>query len=288
MAIRRILCLMDGGGETEAALSIALRVAARHAACVDALHVSVEPRDAVPVAADGMTATMVDDILASVEEDGRNRARRAERTFNATVANAGAPTVAAESEVPEGLAASFRIVRGREANLVAREGLLYDLIVLGPRHGEGEPPASPTLEAAIMETGRPVLVAPAHAPETVGQRLAVAWRATIPGVHALQGALPLLRAADAVKVITVDEATNRAAPGDVVRYLAFHGVRGEAASVAAEGREAGQAILEEAAKADADLLVMGAYAHSRLRQLILGGVTTTVLRSASLPLLLAH
>lgn len=290
MAIRRILCLLDGDESREPVLPTALAVAAGHRACVEVLHVAIEPREAIPIVADGMTATMAEDILASVETDTANRAKRAQSMFEHAVADAGVRQVPAESEVPaDGPAASFRVVRGREADVVAEQGKLHDLIVVGRWHGEGEPPASPTLEAAIMETGRPVLVAPSRAPEHVGRRPTVAWRATIPGVHALHGAMPVLTLARAVRVVTVDEGhAGACAPGDVVRYLAFHGVRGEAATIAANGREAGQAILEAASANDADLLVMGAYAHSRLRQLILGGVTATVLRSASLPLLLAH
>lgn len=288
MAIKRILCCIDGSGDTEPGLPTAMMLALAHDACVDVLHVQLEPREALPVAADGMTASLADDIISGVEEEGQRRAARAEAAFRQAVADAGVETIAPDSEVPSGAAASFRMKQGREANVIAAEGPLYDLIVLGRRHGEGEPPASPTMEAAIMETGRPVLVAPPTVPASLGRRPVVAWRATIPGVHALQGALPILRQAGSVKVVTVDEAANRALPGDVARYLAYHDVRAEAASVSADGREAGQAILEEAAGCDADLLVMGAYAHGRLRQLVLGGVTSTVLRSASLPLLLAH
>lgn len=287
MAIRRILCLLDGTDAHEPALPTALAIAHQHGACVEVLHVSVEPREAVPIAGDGMTATMAEDILASVESDTATRAERAQQTFERVVADSDVRRIVPGSEVPEGAAATFRHVRGREADIVAREGLLYDLIVVGRRHGEGEPPASPTLEAAIMETGRPVLLAPLDVPGRVGKRPAVAWRATVPGVHALHGALPMLRVAEHVPVITVDEGTG-AAPGDVVRYLAFHGVRGEARTISAGGREAGNAILDAASTANADMLVMGAYAHSRLRQFILGGVTSTVLRQAALPLLLAH
>ena len=290
MPIRRILCLLDGAETQEPVLPTALDVARAHRACLDVLHVAIEPRQAMPIVADGMTATMAEDILSSVETDTENRTQRARQSFERAVADAGIRQVPPESEVPEsGPTASFRVVRGREADVVAAQGLFYDLIAVGRRHGEGEPPASPTLEAAIMETGRPVLVAPPHPPGHIGRRPTIAWRASIPGVHALQGALPILAAAGEVHVVTVDEGVQAAsAPDEVARYLAFHGVQGNASTIAANGREAGQAILEAASANDADLLVMGAYAHSRLRQLILGGVTATVLRSASLPLLLAH
>jgi nucleotide-binding universal stress UspA family protein len=188
-----------------------------------------------------------------------------------------------------GFQVAFRRVRGREHDVVARRGMVFDLIVLTRRHGEGEPPATPTLETALMESGRPVLVAAQDVPEAVGRKVAVAWRATVPGVHALQGALPILTRAAEVTIITVDDgASEGATPEEVAHHLTRHGIAAASRHVGAQGREAGAAILEQASEADADLLVMGAYAHSRLRQFILGGVTSTVLRQASLPLLLAH
>lgn len=288
MAIRKILCLLDGGEGSEAVLRTALALGETQEAYVEALHVSIDPQHAVPLAADGMTATMIEDIIETVRQESEKRAEAAAEVYARRVSNAGLPTIEAGSEVPEGFAVAYRTLQGREHEVVAGRGMLFDLLVVTRQHGEGEPPATPTLESAIMETGRPVLVAPTTPPEAIGSHVAFAWRATVPGVHALAAALPIMKAAKKVTVITVDEGGVGADPGDVVGYLAYHGIRAEAKPVRGGGREAGQAILEEATAAGADMLAMGAYAHSRLRQLILGGVTRTVLRSASLPLMLAH
>lgn len=288
MTVRRILCHVDGGSDSPATLATALRVGESLAACVEVFHAELDPQYAVPLAADGMTATMIEEIVQTVESESSRRSEQARQVYRELVEEAGVPTVPAGGEVPDGFAVTFATVRGREHELVAQRGMLYDLLVLSRRHGEGEPPATPTLETAIMESGRPILVAPQRAPDVLGKHVAVAWRATVPGVHALAGALPMLARAEGVTVVTVEEGHGDVDPGDLVGYLGFHGVRATAKSVKAGGREAGQAILEEAAGAGTDMLVMGAYAHSRLRQLILGGVTSTVLRSADMPLLLAH
>jgi nucleotide-binding universal stress UspA family protein len=288
MTIKRILCHIDGGDDSESTLQTALTVGRDLGACVEVYHVELDPQYAVPLAADGMTATMIEEIVETVEKESSKRAGRARQLYDQLVQHGGVPAIEAGGEVPPGFAATFRTERGREHELVAQRGMLFDLLVLSRRHGEGEPPATPTLETAIMESGRPILVAPQRAPGALGKHIAVAWRATVPGVHALTGAMPLLERAEQATVITVDEGHTEADPGDIVGYLGYHGVRAAGRHVKAGGREAGQAILEEAASAGADMLVMGAYAHSRLRQLILGGVTSTVLRSASMPLLLAH
>jgi len=284
----RVLCLLDGNEGGDAALPTALAAGRALDAYVEVLHVQADPREAMPIAAEGMTATMIDSILDAVHQDNQGRQARATDLIERQVRAAGLPEAPPDGPAPSSFAVGFRVAQGHEASLVARQGMLYDLIVLARHHRDGEPPVSETLEAAIMESGRPVLVAPRDALGSLGTRPAVAWRATVPGVHALAGALPFLRRAVHTTVLTVGETGKGPPPDEVVRYLDFHGIPATAAQVAGESKDVGQSILEQAAAAEADLLVMGAYAHSRLRQLILGGVTRTVLTSASLPLLLAH
>ncbi|MBK1698728.1 universal stress protein [Rhodovibrio salinarum] len=289
MAIRSILCLVDGGEDSVATVRSALQIAQAQDAYLEVLHVELDPQYAVPIAADGMTATMIEDIVETVAKESEKRAKAAEQAVREAVEAAGLSLSDPQAEAKPGFAVVFHKLRGREHDLVARRGMLFDLVVLTRRHAEGEAPATPTLEIALMESGRPVLVAAPTVPPKIGHRVAIAWRATAPGVHALQGALPLLAGAEAVTVITVDDGHSEdAQPEQVTAYLARHGIRAESRHVAARGRDAGDAILQQAGEMDADMLVMGAYAHSRLRQLILGGVTSTVLRRANLPLLLAH
>lgn len=290
MTVKTILCILDGGEASESALKTAISVGQALDVYVEVLHVQLDPQNAVPLAADGMTATMVEEIVESVRSEGNRRKAVVDDLYRSYVVEAGLPTVPAGTSSKGGFAVAERVVEGREHEVAASYGMLFDLLVATRRHGKGEPAAPPTLEAAIMDSGRPVIVPPATPPEGVGKRIAVAWRSTVSGVHALAGAVDLLARAESVTVITVDEyGTEPADPRDVVNYLAYHGVQAQARHVEqAPRREAGQMILDEAQAAGADLLVMGAYAHSRLRQLILGGVTRKVLRSSTIPLLLAH
>lgn len=290
MTTRTILCILDGGEASASTLRTALLAGQRLDAYVEVLHVQLDPQNAVPLAADGMTATMVEEIVESVEAEGDRRKGVVEDLYRGYVVDAGLPEVSPGTKPEGGFAVARRLVQGREHEVVARYGMLFDLLVATRRHGKGEPAAPPTLEAAIMDSGRPVIVAPANAPDVLGKHVAIAWRATVAGVHALAGARDLLAQAESVTVITVDEyGMEQTDPQNVVDYLAHHGARAQARHIqASRGHEAGQTILDEAEAAGADLLVMGAYAHSRLRQLILGGVTRTVLRASTIPLLLAH
>lgn len=287
MSIASVLCLVDGGDGSEGSLASALEVGRSMNAYVEVLHVELDPENAVPLAADGMTASMIEEIVDSVEQESKRRAEAARDVYQKLVLDADLKAVE-PGTVSGGFAVAWRSERGREHDVVARRGALFDLIVVARRGSAEEPAVTPTLETALMESGRPVLVTTPRPPKSLGKRVAVAWRDSVPGVHALAYAMPFLKAAEAVTVITVGDGETRADPRDIVSYLAHHAVKAEAESVSAGGREAGAALLEAASGADADLLVMGAYAHSRLRQLILGGVTSTVLRQADIPLLLAH
>ena len=159
-----------------------------------------------------------------------------------------------------------------------------DGLVLG---GEGEPQA--VLEVALMETARPLLIAPPTAAKTFGRSVIIAWNGSVEAIRAVSSALPYLTRAESVIILVIGEGDRPPAlPDDLKTYFAWHGIAATGKQVAAESAPVGARLLEEADAAGADLLVMGGYTHSRLRQLIFGGVTSHVLHHAELPVLMAH
>jgi len=180
-------------------------------------------------------------------------------------------------------------VVGQEEEVVAWRGRLSDLVIVG-RPTEGlEAGTLLTLNAALMESGKPLLLAPPTAPASIGRRIAVAWNGSAEAGRAVAFALPLLQRAESVTILTLteDSRTVSAPAGELAAYLAWHGITAQAQVIHA-GSNAGSVLLEQCTALNADLLVMGAYTHSRLRQLILGGVTRHVLGHAQLPCLLCH
>jgi nucleotide-binding universal stress UspA family protein len=149
--------------------------------------------------------------------------------------------------------------------------------------------ASATAPAAqvVLSSGRPVLCVP-HAGSfaTLGQRVLVAWRGTRESARALHDALPLLVRARHVTLFTAGDGS--AGGEEALRHLADHGVEAELRQTALDGIDAGTAILNAVADVSADLLVMGAYGHSRMREFVFGGATSTVLRSMTVPTLISH
>jgi nucleotide-binding universal stress UspA family protein len=167
---------------------------------------------------------------------------------------------------------------------------IFDITVLGrPTSGQAEPSMA-TLEAVLFESGRPILIAPPTAPTKLGDVIAVGWNGSTETARTIAFAMPFLKQASRVVIITVEGGpVNQGPPGeDLARNLRLNGVAAEAMTVRTERRTSGDTLLRATASVGADLLVKGAYTQSRLRQMIFGGTTSHVLAEATVPVLMAH
>lgn len=288
MTIKTILVPVDGAEESRAALETAMTLGRDLGACVIALHVAADARDALPLLGEGMSGAMIEEMIDLAAGEIAARKARAREIFDTFVGRYQVPTgVAAPGE--GGLCAVWEEDVGPEDAVVARRGRLADLLVVGGG-GEEEASQSMVLNAALFETGRPVLVAPKMAPTVIGRHVVIAWNGSVEAVRSIAAALPLLRKAEKIDLLVAGKPDD-GAPGldDLAAYLAWHGIKAEAwALELAPGQDAGAVLLDHAAKAGADLLVMGAYTHSRMREVILGGVTRQVLVDVPVPVFMAH
>ncbi len=288
MAIKIILAPMSGAESTEATLASALHVGRHLGAHVEAFHVSLDPRDSVAYMAEGMTSNMIQDIMSAVEKEGEERRERAHEQFTRLSKEADAPITQGRSG--GGFSASFATAVGREDDLLAIRGRLSDLIVAARSGGKGDTQRT-TVEIALLETGRPVLLTPPTGPNVFGKTVSIAWNGSIEAVRAIgAGAgLHFLDEADRVVIMVVPEAFRTASHvDDLVTYLACHDIKAEVAEIEEGGGPIGHVLLEKSAEVGADMMVMGAYTHSRLRHLMIGGPTSVVLQNADIPVLMAH
>ncbi len=167
-------------------------------------------------------------------------------------------------------------------------------IMTRPSDGVGAELREEIIEGVLFHSGRPALVAPPGWKGTgIGKRVVVAWDASREATRALSEADDILEFAEAVTVLTVDAKPKMFGHGDqpganITAHLSRRGLPAEVRNVDSMGRSASLAILEEATALGADLVVMGGYAHSRLRELVFGGATRELLRTATVPLLMAH
>jgi nucleotide-binding universal stress UspA family protein len=166
-------------------------------------------------------------------------------------------------------------------------GRVYDTTVLSRPGGRGA--RMTALEAALFDSGRPVLMAPPDTPRSFGETVLIHWNASTETARAILFAMPILQKAKRVMLLAVEGAIS---PGpsvkDAVAHLEANGVAASEKTVTGQSKRPGEAILAEAAALGADLLVKGAYTQSRLRQMIFGGATSHILASAELPVLFAH
>ena len=174
-------------------------------------------------------------------------------------------------------------------NQISSISRIFDLTIVGRPAHTGEGPRMTTLEAALFDSGRPILVAPPKPRATFGTNVVISWNQSMESAHTVAFGIGHLKQADKVTVLTMEGVTVPGPDGAALcDYLAVHGIDAKELTVPSHGRKPGVAILEEAEKLGCDLLFKGAYTQSRLRQMILGGPTSQILDQTTLPVFMAN
>jgi nucleotide-binding universal stress UspA family protein len=215
----------------------------------------------------------MDAVLDAMERQGEVRKRNAQKSFADFV----------KPDVDAGhLLAAFVEMRGEIGAAIGAAGRLSDLIVVASSQARWEQPFRPVLDAALRQTGRPVFVTPPSAPEKIAEVVAVAWNDTPEAARALAGAVPLLKTAKSVIVLTCqeDDASEKlVGPSAVAEYLGMHGVKATSRIFVAKHRRIAREIIDAACAEGADLLVLGSVIHSRAHSLVFGSLTEEVLKA---------
>lgn len=287
MPIKRILAPLQGGDSDDAVLGTALAVAKDFDARIVGLFVRPDPSEALPYLGDGVSGQVIEELLQAAKEGADAACERARAKLAGAAQKAGVPQVKkGAAELPS---VRFADVMGRRDLVIAEQSRLSDLIVFGSRESDGEMVGGDALEAAMMSAGRPVLIAPRKSAGNVGGTVAIGWDDSPEAAHAITAAIPFLERAGKVVILCIGGQELDPGPGSTLAdYLALHGVKADVHLVDAESRPIGEVLLEHAQKHGANLLVMGGYGHSRLRELIIGGATRHVRSHATIPILMAH
>jgi nucleotide-binding universal stress UspA family protein len=241
-----------------------------------------------PSAADFVAVEPVSSLaIASAEETDAEIARKARADFETFMQAHHIPRAASRGPASY----SFGWVRtdAEDDAFVSSYGRLFDLTVLGRPGRSAQHPRMGPLEAALFETGHPVLIAPPIAPRILGQNVLVAWNGSTEQARTTAFALPLLGEAKRVTVLSVEGGTTPGPTGEqVAGFLGRHGIEATAVTISPGTKSTGEAILDYSKTLGCDLLVKGAYTQSRLRQIIFGGATRHILANAELPVWMAH
>ena len=229
---------------------------------------------------------IVADAWAVAETRDAELAKEARTLFETFMRDRGVPF---GNNGGGGLACGWTEADAARDAFVGSYGRVFDIIVFG-RPGSYPAGASmAAVEAALFESGRPILIAPPVAPKTLGDNIVVAWNRSTETARCVAFAMPLLQRANKVTVVTV---TGGMVPGpegaELARHLRINGIAADEMTVDPGNRSPGEMFLAKAQELGCDLLIKGAYTQSRLRQMIFGGATSHILAKTNMPVFMAH
>lgn len=292
-SIQNVLAVISDASNANAVLSTALRVG-RHLDChIDALHVRSDPASALPLVGEAMSGAMVDEMMGVAEKEAGQRAGKARTVYDALLKVQGLQEFQGKPGSQPGFTTTWLETSGIEEQVVALRGCRADVSVVARPTGDSETAALMTLNAALMQSGRPVIAAPPIPQDGTAlsgpfNKIAIFWNGSTEATRAVAAAMPFLKKAQEVTVLRVEEEEWYAETGDLEAHLAYHGVHTIVSKVLPREGRTGRSLLFATGDIGAHMMVMGAYTRSKLRQLILGSVTGYVMQEAKLPVLLCH
>ena len=262
-----------------------LAVAGAFEAHIDFLHVRVDAGAMAATMALGGSGAMITGLVDRMEREADQREEKAKQLFQRFCAREGLPTDERSPAQPGPSAQWVRQI-GDEPYRVAEYGRAADLLVIG-RQADGD--SLDSIEGALLESGRPVLIPPSASIAALPETIVIAWKAAPEAARAVTGAMPFLAMVKQILVLTVAEEQGVADEegARLATNLLRHGFQASARHLQPDARGAAETLLAAAGEHSA-LVVMGAYGHSRLREWIFGGFTQHVLRGAKVPVLMMH
>ncbi len=272
MSYKDILVIADDAKSAPVRLDVAAALAATHKAHLVALHVRERPYTPAEL---GVVPATLRDWQESVMREHADAAKK----------------IVDAAERRNGCSYEWRSFEGDAIATTLLHSRYADLVITSQGRAEDEGYDDYLTEELLMGSGRPTLIVPSYGKfPTVGERVLVAWNRTRESARAVHDAMPFLTRAKSVRIMEVnpDRGDKHIAGADIALHLARHGVQAETGSTSAEDIDTGDVLLSRAADLGADLLVMGAYGHSRLREYTFSGVTLHLLRHMTIPVLMSH
>ena len=284
-----VLVPATGAASDEAVFETALLAARPFEAHLEFLHVRVDVTEVVISMSTGGLGGggAVQGVVDKLEHECKDVEGRAWQAVEDFCVRKGIPRTA--SRPGEGISAEFTVETGSDAQWITEYGRFADLVVVG-RAQPGREMAMEVLEAALMDTGRPLLVAPPVVPSTLLGTIVVAWKDAPEAARAVYRAMPLLEQAKEVVIVSVvgQDDPREYSSDRLLQSLRWHNPNTRVRQLGRERRKPVEVLLEEAHSLNASLIVMGGYSHSRLREVVFGGFTHRILAGVDLPVLMAH
>jgi nucleotide-binding universal stress UspA family protein len=286
--IKRIAILLSGTSSDEGASKAATLIAKRLGASVEGLSIRIDPTEIMFRLGEGVAASSVEEIIKAAEKNSDEAAARGRATLEAAAKTVNLQVLPGppDSAAPGVYAHE---VQGPTIDVLTLEMKLADLAVFGEPGDTAPLDLSVRIEHVMMQLRRPVLVARGRVAETFGDKVLVPFNGTIEACAALSHAMPILEKAKSVEILHLAEhAAEKSTAANAQRYIRQHGGDAVINEQKPSGKGIGEDIASRANAIGADLIVMGAYGRSRLRELVLGGATRHMITHSPVPVFLAH
>jgi len=284
--IKTILVCISGSETDDKTLELAGRIAKQQNSHIEVLHVRADSRGLIQYTGEGMDGSMIEEILEVSETESLSRAKGTKSKYETFCRSSGI-TIAEKPTDRDEPTICWVEKDGREDEIVSIHGRLFDFLIIGRPLKQRALPSPITLEAALLDTGRPTLLASPELPHETGKHVAIAWESSPEAAHAIAAAMPILVNAVRVTLLSADPMEAPSIPPEEgVKRLAWSQIDAQVLHFDATEQEIGAAYLFHATKVKADILVKGAYARSRIRQMILGGRTRHIITNTEIPVLL--
>ncbi|WP_417451810.1 universal stress protein [Kordiimonas sp.] len=266
---------------------IASELALQGQGSLTGLFIRPDPRMAIPFMGEGLTAEMIQHLCDTAETEGKANAAKAETAFREAVNRQGLKLLDT-GERAEGGRARWRVVTGQINDHAGRSARTSDLTVCLQPDGDA-PDSDDIFHDLIFRSGRSVLMVPGSYTGSVGRHVMIAWNGRAEGARAVGGAIPLLLGAEKVTIVQIGDIDPvRPDFEDLEDYLEEYGITATTRNDTDKGESIGNQLLETATKIDADCIVLGAYSHSRWREMVLGGATRHIVSKSKLPIFMSH
>ncbi|MEX2649980.1 MAG: universal stress protein [Alphaproteobacteria bacterium] len=290
--MKTILCAVGDGDSATSVLATAYLIASRGDGYIEGFYPGMgSPMIITGGFGGGMGGGGVvpTELVAGLEREEQQRRDRARAAFTAFMNERNVP-IGPVNPAAKGVNASwFDNASMQASEIVGSYGRVFDVVCVARPRKDDAALSLAFVEAAMFESGRPVLLAPPVPPQSLGSVVVIAWNASTETARTLALGMPLVENVKRAVVLTVKGGNVTGPPGeDAARNLRCHAIDAEAVEVESGGHSVGERILAYCKEIGADLLIKGAYTQSRLRQMIFGGATQHILTSAELPVIMAH
>lgn len=279
----RILVPLIGDKKDDVALTAAHLLTKQQGGLIEARLFQRDPLTAMPIVGEGVSAANVEKLLEAAQHLREEQANNANTSFNSWCTKEAIPigVMPMDGET----AANFEDVEGSVPASVVTPARVADITVVVTEGANEDASRHEITQAVLLDALRPVMLVPTQLPSSIGKHIVVAWNGSAEATRAVSMSYSTLKSAESVTVVSVGTVAD---PKMLAKTLILNGISAKAVSVGDNSSDATELLNKEASKLKADLMIIGAYSHNRVREFIFGGVTQDLFKDPMIPTLMVH